>query len=101
MKKYLFLTGLIAATVLATSVWLAAAPSIGTVAAAPAYIIVNTVTDVLFTAHITDPSVIPTGINLLQIDSTGKTIRTIGLMRDNGTTGDATIGDKVFSLKLS
>lgn len=101
MKKYLALSGLIVAAVVCATVWLSAAPSIGAVAANPAYVVINTPTAVLFTAHINDPSVIPTGVNLLKVDANGKTLAVIGPLRDDGSNGDALAGDKILSLRLS
>ncbi|MEQ1871897.1 MAG: hypothetical protein ABL961_17905, partial [Vicinamibacterales bacterium] len=55
---------------------------------------------VLFTAKITEPSVIPAGINLLKTDAAGKTLSVVGVMNDDGLLGDAVRGDKIFSRQV-
>jgi hypothetical protein len=82
--------------------WLhAAIPSIGAVAANPSYVVINTPTPVIITAQISDPALIANGVTLLKVDSAGKTLATIGVMRDDGANGDAVAGDKTFSYKAS
>ncbi|MDB5388762.1 MAG: hypothetical protein JWM11_4408 [Planctomycetaceae bacterium] len=98
MKKLIAASGIAAVLIAAGAAWLhAATPTVGTLNATPAYIVVNTSTPVLFTVQITDPSVFHDGVNLLRIDGNGKTIGTIGVMRDDGLNGDAVAGDKVLS----
>lgn len=100
--KTSIITGSVAiALVVSAVVWLQAAPSVGTTKATPAYIVVNTATPVLFTSQITDPSVIATGVNLLKTDAAGKTLSTVGVMRDDGKNGDAVAGDKTFSYRVT
>jgi hypothetical protein len=82
-------------------VWLQAAPTVGATTVAPAYIIINVPTRVVFTASVPDPSLLPGGVNLLLTDASGKTIRTLGVMHDDGLNGDATAGDKVFSYAVT
>ena len=77
------------------------APTVGPATATPAYIVINTPTQVTVTVSITDPSLLPNGVNLLQTDSNGKTLSTVGVMHDDGANGDVTAGDKVFSYRLS
>jgi hypothetical protein len=99
MNKKLLLGGAIAVLVVSVGVvYLSATPSIGAVSATPAYGVINTPTTIVVTAQISDPSLIPTGVNLLRVDSSGKTLATVGVMHDDGTSGDATAGDKTFSL---
>lgn len=101
MKKYL-ITGLVVLLVtIGAGVWLSAAPTVGVASASPAYVVINTPTSVLITASITDATVISTGVNLLKTDATGKTLATIGLMRDDGTNGDLKANDKVFTYRLT
>ncbi|MCC7007893.1 MAG: hypothetical protein IT184_03680 [Acidobacteria bacterium] len=103
MKKALVSAGLVGVVLAAGAVaWLqAAAPQIDAVSVNPAYIVINTPTTVVFTAKITDPSLQPTGLNLLQTDAGGKTLSTVGVMNDTGTNGDAVAGDKIFSRSVS
>lgn len=103
MKKLLVLGVVIGATAIGVGVvWLrAAAPGIDSFAASPAYIVINSPTAVLFTARITDPALISTGVNLLRTDATGKTMSTAGIMRDDGQNGDVAANDKTFTLRLS
>jgi pimeloyl-ACP methyl ester carboxylesterase len=79
----------------------AAPPVIDATSASPTSVILNTPTPVLFTARITDPTVLPTGVNLLRTDASGKTLSTVGVMRDDGTNGDVAAGDKTFSLRVT
>jgi hypothetical protein len=104
MKKAL-IGGIAALAILggAAVVWLKAAgpaPTIDSVGADPAYVVINTPTEVLFTAKITNPNVQP-GVNLLKVDASGKTLSTVGAMNDNGANGDRVAGDKTFSLKVN
>jgi hypothetical protein len=63
--------------------------------------VVNEPAEALFTARIDSPLVIPTGVDLLRVDATGKTLSIAGTMRDNGSNGDAVAGDKVFTLGVT
>ena len=85
MKK-LIITGGTAAVLLAVAaVWLhAATPTVGTLAATPAYVVVNSPTSVVFTVQISDPSLLSNGVNLLKVDASGKAIANVGVMRDDG-----------------
>ena len=80
-----------------------AAPSVGAPVAAPATVVAGQATTVTVTSTIssdlTNP-VIATGVNLLRVDATGKTIATIGTMRDNGAGGDVAAGDGIFTLRF-
>lgn len=99
MKKVLITAAGVAAALAGAVVWLqAAAPTVGPATATPAYVVVNTPTSVVITAQITDTSLIAGSVNLLKVDSTGKTLATVGVMRDDGTNADAKAGDKTFSL---
>jgi hypothetical protein len=80
---------------------LRAAPAIGEVKVTPTVVGVNTPTQVTVTAKISDPLLIPTSVNLLRVDATGKTLAILGTMRDDGTGGDAVAKDNVFSYRLA
>jgi hypothetical protein len=75
-------------------------PTIGPVSASPNLITVNTPTQVTVTVQITDSRVIPTGVNLLRLNVSGNPT-VLGVMRDDGTNGDAVAGDKTFSLRVN
>jgi len=72
-------------------------PMIGTTTANPSIIAVNTPTAVTVTSVITDPSVIPTGVNLLRLNANG-TSTVLGQLKDDGTNGDVVAGDKTFTI---
>src|SRR5580692_8378353 len=74
-----------------------ATPTVGPAVASPTVVAVNTPTQVTITVQITDPTLLPGGVNLLRVDSTGKTLSIIGLMYDDGTHGDTVAGDKTFT----
>jgi hypothetical protein len=103
MNRRIILGGGIAVVLIAVIgvVWLNAAPAIGPTAASPAYVVINVPTQVLITANITDASVIPSGVNLLKVDGSGKTLAVLGTMRDDGLNGDGVAGDKTFSLRTT
>lgn len=73
-----------------------AAPTIGTTNATPVLVSVGTPTAVTVTALITDPTLIPTSVNLLRINPTAPPTL-IGQLRDDGTNGDQTANDKIFT----
>jgi hypothetical protein len=106
MKK-LLITGLVTLLLAGgAGAWLMAAPSVeelqatsrvGVPVVEPAAIVVNSPSTVTVAAQISDPSVIATGVNLLRVDSNGRTLATAGTLNDAGLSGDAVAGDKVFS----
>src|SRR5687767_10388858 len=100
-KTKWFLTTLAVILVSVGTAWLSAAPVIDAVDVNPAYVVINTPTQVLFTARIIDPAVIPTGVNLLSVDAGGKALAVIGVMRDDATNGDVVAGDTVFSYRFT
>jgi hypothetical protein len=102
MKKTLVIVcALTLALLVAGAVWLQAAPTVGTANVSPAYVVMKVPTPVLVTIGIADPSVIAAGVNLLKVDSTGKSPAIVGVLRDDGTNGDVLAGDKVFSGRFS
>jgi hypothetical protein len=54
----------------------------------------------LFTAEISDSTVISTSVNLLKVDPTGKPLAAIGHLRDDGLNGDLAASDKLFSARV-
>lgn len=61
-----------------------ATPSVGPITASPTSIFAGTSTAVTVSVQITDPTVIPNGVNLLQTDSSGGSPTILGTMTDSG-----------------
>jgi hypothetical protein len=78
-----------------------AAGTIGQTTLTPSSIPLNSPTTVLVTSVITDPSLIPSSVNLQRLDAVHGTFANIGTLYDDGTHGDAVAGDGTFSLQLS
>ncbi|MGE3509632.1 MAG: Ig-like domain-containing protein, partial [Vicinamibacterales bacterium] len=79
---------------------LEAASTIGTVTASPTEIAAGTRTVVTVTTGIVDASVIPGSIRLLETDARGKALKLLGFLRDDGTAGDQTAGDRIYTMRL-
>lgn len=94
-------TALAIGWLLAGASQLLAAPVVGPTSATPATIALDTATTVTVTSQITDPTVITTSVQLLEVDATGRTLRTLGALRDDGTGGDARAGDGHFTTQIS
>ena len=62
--------------------------------------VVGTPTQITVTASISDPSPIPTGVNLLQLNANGSTT-ILGTLHDDGLNGDAFAGDSVFTFLVT
>lgn len=61
----------------------------------------NLSTTVTATARIApSPLLIPTSVTLVRYDESGKVVATLGRMVDDGTGGDALVGDGVYTLKF-
>lgn len=101
MKKRTWIVAVVFALLGCAYVWLQAAPAVGPLNAAPTTIGAGLTTPVLFTVQVTDQSLLPGGVTLLKVDASGKTLSTIGLMRDDGLGGDVVSGDKTFSYRLN
>jgi hypothetical protein len=100
--KAIIITATALTCILAVGVWwLDAAPTIGATAASPAYIVVNTPTPVTIMVLITDASLLANGVNLLKTDASGRTLSTVGVMRDDGLNGDLQAGDRTFSYRVN
>ena len=78
-----------------------ASPSaVGAPIITPGAMLVNTVTPITVTSKITDPTVISTSVNLLQVNVSGNpTI--LGQLHDDGKNGDQVAGDGVFTIVLN
>ncbi len=78
----------------------ARAATIGASAASPNNVSAGVATLVTFTSVISDPAVIPSTVNLQQLDSSGRAT-VVGLMHDDGLTGDTTSGDHIYSFRFN
>jgi hypothetical protein len=67
--------------------------------ATPGFITVNIPTTVTVSAQITDPALLPGGVNLLRLATTGTPATILGVMHDDGLNGDAVAGDHVYTLQ--
>ena len=72
------------------------APSIGAVRATPMTAVIGTPTEITATASITDATLIPGSVDLIQLNPNG-TSTVLGTLHDDGLTGDAFAGDGVFT----
>jgi len=84
----------------AFSLCLQAAPTIGAVRTTPMTALIGTPTLFTVTASVTDPSLIAGGVNLIQLNPNGTTT-ILGTMHDDGLNGDAFAGDLVFTLVVT
>jgi len=75
----------------------ASTPTVGGLVPDPATIQTRASTPVKVTIAIPDPRVITTGVFLQRLNADG-TITNLGVMRDDGTNGDAVSGDRIFTL---
>src|SRR5688572_17179303 len=77
-----------------------AAPTVGGLSADPSSVQINAPTAVTLTIAISDPTVIATGVYLQRINANGG-VTNVGIMRDDGTSGDTVAGDRIFTLTLT
>jgi hypothetical protein len=77
----------------------AAGRAIRSVAASPAAVRSGTATPVLFTATIEAPGVIASSVNLQRLNAATGAYSLAGTLYDDGTHGDLSAGDGVFSLR--
>lgn len=89
------------AVFLASTKAVSAAPSVTDPIAMPSSVLVGVSTPVRFTTRIVDPTLIANSVNLQQLDSTGRVLRIIGTMRDDGTQGDVVANDGTFTLLIT
>lgn len=73
----------------------------GTLTVTPSFLVANEPATVTATIPISDPNLVPATPTLLRVDETGRVVSILGLMNDLGMFGDATKGDKVFTLRRS
>jgi hypothetical protein len=72
--------------------------SVATPFAKPAILTAGASANITFGALITSSGapVIPTGVNLLQVDQNGNNAKIVAVLNDNGTNGDVFAGDGIF-----
>jgi len=82
-----------------------AAPSVGAPLAAPSPIPTGRPVQVLITSQIVtsqgDPAVVQNGVYLNKVDTAGKVLSQLGIMKDDGLNGDVLAGDKKYSLRIT
>ena len=78
-----------------------AAPTLGSATVNPSAIRVGVASDVVATADIDDPTVIPASVNLQRLSAGGTVTAVLGTLHDDGLDGDAVAGDKVFSIRIT
>lgn len=87
----------------AHSLW--AAGTVETPAASPAALIAGQQAEVTVSARIawlpTDPPVVPSGIYLQLLNSSGAFVRNLGIPKDDGKAGDAQAGDGIYTLRFN
>ena len=76
---------------------LSATPALNVVSASPNIIPSNASTAITITARITDSTLIPNSVNLLQVGPQGSTT-ILGQLRDDGSEGDAVAGDHIYTI---
>jgi hypothetical protein len=103
MKKYLILFGVLAIVAIGSVAWLYAAPApiVGLTKASPTFVTIKMPTLITVTSEILDPTVIPTGVNLMRVDDSGKAVAVMGRLHDDGIGGDAVAGDKIFTYRFA
>src|SRR5690349_4168675 len=79
----------------------ASAQTVAPVSVTPASAAVGVGTPVTVTATISDPSVLGMSVVLQRVDEAGRVLATLGPVVDDGTAGDATAGDKVFTARVT
>jgi hypothetical protein len=77
----------------------AVAQTVGPAAASPGTVAVGVGTPVTVTAVITDPAVVAGSVQVQRYDSQGRVLGVLGTLADDGRNGDATAGDRTFTLR--
>lgn len=84
------------------ALWLHAtpgAPTMGSLSVLPTSFAINKATIVTVTIPIPDSSLIPNGVNLLQLGASGTQPVILGVMHDDGQNGDAVAGDGIYTFR--
>jgi hypothetical protein len=69
-------------------------------AIAPASAAAGAAQSVVATVRATDSAILGSSINLQRVDNLGRVTEVVGNLRDDGLEGDATAGDRVFSIRF-
>jgi len=77
------------------------APVVGTLVVTPASVPVGATVQITAAVTITDTSLLQGGVNLLQVGVNGEYISTLGVLHDDGISGDQLPGDHVFTIRSS
>ncbi|MEQ1758239.1 MAG: hypothetical protein ABL986_07975 [Vicinamibacterales bacterium] len=101
LKKSIFTGCLAIAIAVSAVVWLQAAPAVGPVTVSPMVVGTGPVASVSVAAAIADVSLLPTSVNLLRVDVSGRVLANLGRMYDDGTHGDSVADDKKYTLAVS
>jgi Glucodextranase, domain B len=80
---------------------IAMAQTVAPVAISPSTVPVGVGTPYVITAVITDPAVLPNGVQVQRYDSQGRVVAVLGLLTDDGNKGDAVAGDRTFTARLT
>src|SRR5689334_22589750 len=80
---------------------MALAQTVAPVGVTPTSATVGVGTPVTVTATISDPSVLAPSVVLQRVDEAGRVLATLGPVVDDGTAGDATAGDRVFTARVT
>lgn len=65
----------------------------------PPFLVVGPPTPTTISAYIPDPGLIPTSVNLLQLDTNGRVLANLGTLLDDGTKSDRLPGDRVYTIQ--
>ncbi len=57
--------------------------------------------EVVITCTIADAAFVDGSANLIRVDPTGRTLAVLGVLRDDGLQGDATAGDRIYTLRMT
>jgi len=79
----------------------AATPRIDSTSVIPLGIATGTASQVTVVAKITDPSLIPTSVNLVRLGSSGSQPAILGALHDDGQAGDLVAGDNLYTFQVT
>lgn len=79
----------------------AAAPTLDSLVASPSSLIVGTATVVTISVSVSKGTPAVDDVSLLEADASGKRLRTLAVMHDDGRNGDAVVGDRRYSTALT
>ncbi len=99
-KRAFLYSGVTMAVVTSMSSAGLAAPTLGAISITPQIVTVSSPTVVVVSVSIPDPSVIPTGVNLLRVSADGASV-SLGQFRDDGLEGDRRAGDSIYTIRTT